>query len=84
MIHNIKVYSIDNCPYCVRAKRMLDMKGYKYEAIHLASMKEKEDITKVYDRARTFPIIVIDDKYIGGSEELDQWLTLRTFNGMDL
>ena len=30
-----KIYTQNNCGYCVAAKRLLDIKGEQYEEIHL-------------------------------------------------
>jgi glutaredoxin 3 len=67
----IQMYSSDGCPYCVRAKRLLDRKGVEFEEIRMAlwdgeARQRLVDLTGRY----TVPQILIDDAPIGGYDEL--------------
>ena len=67
---NVKIYSTSQCSYCANTKRFLEEKGIEYEEINIESegmnRKELEKITG----GRTVPQIVIDNKSIGGYEDL--------------
>jgi len=67
----ITVYSGPNCPYCQRAKMLLQKKGAAFDEIdvranpdRLAEMKQKSG------GKQTIPQIFINSQYIGGSDDL--------------
>jgi glutaredoxin 3 len=67
----IIVYSTTVCPYCVRAKMLLDKKGAAYEEINLTKNPEFHDeMLKKTGGKRTVPQIFIGDKHVGGCDEL--------------
>ena len=66
------VYSTNYCPYCIRAKQVLDRKGVTYEEIRVDNdPKLMQEMMKRSQR-RTVPQIFIEDRGIGGFEELAQ------------
>ncbi|MWV27944.1 glutaredoxin 3 [Aurantiacibacter rhizosphaerae] len=67
----VEIYTKMYCGYCHRAKQLLDSKGVEYEEydISLGGPKRQEMVDRKPD-ARTVPQIFIDDKPIGGSDEL--------------
>jgi glutaredoxin 3 len=67
---NITLYTLSSCPFCVRAKQLLDSKGLKY-TLHEMDTKPAElaAAKKKYGHS-TVPIVLIDDKLIGGNSEL--------------
>jgi len=70
----IEIYSIPNCPYCVKAKALADAKGHEVE---YKMMGEDFDIAYVrehFPEARTFPQILVDGKKIGGYVNLQELL----------
>ena len=66
----IQVYTWSNCPYCVRAKDLLNRKGVKFEEINLDG--KDDELTKLRERTgqRTVPQIFIDGKLVGGFTDL--------------
>ena len=42
----IIIYSKEVCPYCVRAKNLLDRKGAKYTEIKITDEKTKDEMMK--------------------------------------
>jgi glutaredoxin 3 len=67
----VEIYSSFFCGYCARAKRLLDKKGVAYEEYDL--MRHPGRRAEMEERAgggRTVPQIFIDDRPIGGSDEL--------------
>ncbi|MCB1555960.1 MAG: glutaredoxin 3 [Alphaproteobacteria bacterium] len=68
----VEIYTAATCPYCARAKKLLDMKGVSYEE-HRLSFSDADAMAKMSARAdgrRTVPQIFIDGKGIGGCDDL--------------
>ena len=67
----VEIYTKFACPYCVRAKQLLDSKGVPYTEydITMGGAKRDEMLTRV-PGARTVPQILINDTPIGGSDDL--------------
>jgi NADH-dependent peroxiredoxin subunit F len=67
----IKIYSKQNCQFCTKAKHMLKSIGLDYEEKMMESFESPqammEDIGK---QVRSMPQIKIDDKLIGGYNQL--------------
>ena len=67
----IIIYKKTYCPYCVKAKALLDKKKVQYEEIDIT---HKEDLhTALIEKTggqRTVPQIFINDKHIGGCDDL--------------
>jgi glutaredoxin 3 len=71
MIASVKVYTTHFCPYCDRAKALLRKRDVPFEEIDVSSDREKRDwLVSASGGRRTVPQIFIDDKPIGGSDEL--------------
>ena len=77
----IEIYSKAFCPFCVRAKRLLDSKGAAYEEydITMGGPLRAEMIDRASGRS-TVPQIFIDNRHIGGSDEL---IALDRDGGLD-
>lgn len=67
---DIVLYSKDNCDFCNRSKILLDMKSKTYSVKMLDVDYTLEQLKELVPTARNFPVIFIDDKYIGGYNEL--------------
>jgi len=66
----VTIYSADWCPFCVRAKRLLDNKGVKYEEVNVDQHPgAREEVTKRTGH-KTIPQIFIGEEFIGGFSEL--------------
>ena len=71
MTANVEIYTKFACPYCVRAKQLLDSKGVPYTEydITMGGAKRDEMLARV-PGAQTVPQILINDTPIGGSDDL--------------
>lgn len=71
MTANVEIYTKFGCPYCVRAKQLLDSKGVPYTEydITMGGAKRDEMLARV-PGTRTVPQILINDTPIGGSDDL--------------
>jgi glutaredoxin 3 len=68
---DIEIYTTPFCPYCARAKRLLDQKGVAFVEIDLWQFPERraEMVLRAGGR-RTVPQLFVDGRSIGGSDEL--------------
>ncbi len=66
----IVIYTTIICPYCVRAKALLNRKGYEYEEINVVDESARDVMIKKAGGMRSVPQIFIGDTHIGGSDEL--------------
>ncbi len=76
----VVIYSKTYCPFCVRAKNLLDGKGVAYEEIMVDSDPELFAELKKKSNMMTVPQIFIDEKLIGGYTELAE---LDSQGGLD-
>ena len=66
----VKLYTTPSCPFCVRAKRLLEARGIPFEEVDVGGDDAlREEIMQRTGR-RTVPQIFIDERSIGGFEEL--------------
>ena len=66
----VKLYTTASCPFCVRAKRLLEARGIPFEEIDVGNDDAlREEIIQRTGR-RTVPQIFIDERSVGGFEEL--------------
>ena len=66
----VVIYTTKICPYCVRAKMLLQKKGAAYEEIDVSNDHEQRLKLVEMTRQRTVPQIFINDHHIGGCDEL--------------
>jgi glutaredoxin 3 len=67
----VEIYTKMFCGYCHRAKRLLDSKGVSYVEYDITMDGAKRDEMRARaPGARTVPQIFIDDRAVGGSDEL--------------
>lgn len=68
---HIEIYTTKVCPYCVRAKNLLNAKDADFEEIDLTGDDAgREALLKRSGGMRTVPQIFIDGKHIGGCDNL--------------
>jgi glutaredoxin 3 len=70
MIANVKVYTTTICPYCIRAKSLLKKRAVPFVEEDVSRDEAKRAWLVTTTGKRTVPQIFIDDKPIGGSDEL--------------
>jgi glutaredoxin 3 len=71
MSSQITIYTKSHCPFCVRAKRLLDRKGVAYEEV---SVEGKDDLRRWLVEASgqmTVPQIFVGDRSLGGFSDID-------------
>lgn len=90
------VYGKATCPYCVKAKQLLDDSGIPYEYHDV--VKDSAALYRMIPEVKahigektpvTVPQIWLNDQYIGGADNLEKWLadqshSQRPHNVVDL
>ena len=75
MSTKITIYSKPNCVFCDKAKSMVKNLGFEYEEKMFG--KDFSTPDELYEavgkQVRTMPQIIIDDKHIGGYNELVEY-----------
>jgi glutaredoxin 3 len=67
----VEIYSTMFCPYCARAKSLLERKGVKYENFDIIEDGSKREEMQRRAGGRTsVPQIFIDGEHIGGCDDL--------------
>jgi glutaredoxin 3 len=77
----VEMYSKMGCPFCNRARRLLSEKGASIEEydITMGGPKRAEMLARA-PGSMTVPQIFIDDKHVGGSDDL---VALDARGGLD-
>lgn len=71
----VSLFTKEGCPFCARAKTMLQDQGIEYEEITLNKEVTIRSLRAVTG-AMTVPQVFINGRLIGGSEELAAYLTV--------
>ena len=67
---HVVVYLTPFCPYCIRAKQLLNHKGVAFEEIRVdRDMHKRHEMERLSQRT-SVPQIFIDDMHIGGYDDL--------------
>lgn len=71
----VEIYYKDGCPYCVKAKNLLNIKRIPFSEYKLGENGvDKEFLQNKAGKAvSTVPQIFIDDTHIGGYTDLEQY-----------
>jgi glutaredoxin len=67
------IWSKPMCPYCDKAKALLNLKGIEFEERKLGSEWTKEQLLESVPTARSVPQIFLRGEYIGGYTELEKY-----------
>jgi glutaredoxin-like protein len=74
---NVTVFSREGCPYCVRAKGMLRDAGIQFDELVL-NRDFAESTIRAVSGETSVPQIFINGERIGGSYDLEAWLSEST------
>jgi len=66
----IVMYSKNDCSFCDKARELLRSQGKFFIEYKLERDFSRETLKALYPSAKTFPVITIDSRYIGGYNEL--------------
>ena len=75
--YDVAVFSRDGCPFCARAKGLLNDSGIEFEELVLN--RDYTDRTlRAVSTNTTYPQVFINGQLIGGSDDLEEWLAKRS------
>ena len=78
----VKIYTTNYCPYCKKAKDLLNAKHVEYEEIDVTNNPDlRTELTQMTGRT-TVPQIFINGKHIGGYTDLERLNLAGTLNMM--
>lgn len=67
----VTIYSSDYCPFCIRAKQLLDSKKVQYKEIVVDGKPSvRAEMTRLAGGRTSVPQIWIDDTHVGGCDQL--------------
>ena len=70
-MNKVVMYSKDYCPYCARAKALLEQRGVDdLEIIQIDREPSQRDIMIERTGRRTVPQIFIGERHVGGCDDL--------------
>jgi len=67
----VVIYSKNYCPYCDRAKNLLNSKGIPFEERNIEGKPEEFKALMEKTGMRTVPQIFINDELIGGFDDMN-------------
>lgn len=65
----VEIYYWTTCPYCTKARGLLDSKGVEYIGYDITGGSRDEMVART-GGPKSVPQIFIDDKHIGGCDDL--------------
>jgi glutaredoxin-like protein len=72
----VAIFTREGCPHCARAKGLLASLGYEYAEVPLHHTVRSKVVGAVTGKG-TVPQVFIDGEYVGGADELEQWVAAR-------
>lgn len=67
----VEIYVTRTCPYCIKAKKLLDQKQVAYETIDVSDDIElRQSMVARSNGRQTVPQIFIGDTHVGGCDDL--------------
>lgn len=66
----IEIYTWSRCPFCIRAKALLDRKGVDYTEYCIDGDEAARDEMAERAGRRSLPQIFINDRHIGGCDDI--------------
>ncbi len=66
----VVLYTLKGCPYCVRAKAILDARLESYTEVDVTSDPDERDRVRERTGHPTFPQVFIGETFVGGCNEL--------------
>lgn len=71
MTPTVEIYTWSRCPFCIRAKSLLDQKDIAYTEYCIDGDEvARSEMSKRADGRRSLPQIFINDYHVGGCDDL--------------
>ncbi|MBD1890389.1 MULTISPECIES: glutaredoxin 3 [unclassified Coleofasciculus] len=70
MAPKVEIYTWSSCPFCIRAKALLDKKGVDYIEYGIdGDEAARAEMAKRANGRRSVPQVFINDRHIGGCDD---------------
>lgn len=67
----VEIYTWTYCPFCIRAKALLDQKGVKYQEYSVDGDEvARDNMAQRANGKRSVPQIFINEQHIGGCDDI--------------
>ena len=70
---SLAILTREGCPFCAKARRMLDEAGYEYAEVPLPHTVRSKVLGAIA-KAGTVPQVFVNGELIGDSDRLERWL----------
>jgi len=77
----VTVYTKDLCGYCDAAKSLLKRMNVRFDEAKIGTDITREELLEIVPNARTAPQIVINNKVVGGYDDLVDYIENTGWNG---
>ena len=68
---NVEIYTWTYCPFCIRAKALLDKKGVEYQEYSVdGDEAARDNMAQRANGKRSVPQIFINEQHIGGCDDI--------------
>ena len=78
---SVTIYTRDLCGYCDAAKNLLRTMNVRFDEAKIGTDVTREELLEVAPKAKTVPQIVINQKLIGGYDDLCAYIENTGWNG---
>lgn len=69
-MQSVLIYSSNYCPFCIRAKSLLQQKGVAFDEICVDGQPQKRQEMMAKAKRHTVPQIWVGDTHVGGCDDL--------------
>lgn len=66
----VVLYSTRFCPYCIRARMLLESKNISFTEVRVDEQTEQRSVMEQRSQRSSVPQIFIDDYHVGGCDDL--------------
>lgn len=67
----VTIYTTSTCPYCDRAKQLLNQKNIPFKEIDVTDSSDREAMMERANGRKTVPQIFIGEHHVGGFDDLN-------------
>ena len=78
---SVTIYTKDLCGYCDAAKSLLERMNVRFDEAKIGTDITREELLEIVPNARTAPQIVINNKVVGGYDDLVDYIENTGWNG---
>ena len=78
---SVTIYTKDLCGYCDAAKSLLRKMNVRFNEAKIGTDITREELLEIAPNARTAPQIVINNKVVGGYDDLVEYIENTGWNG---